>query len=251
MKKQVKILEPISRPWRITKRMANTDIQAIIDTLALISRVDGCCYYVTDFYREELHFTSPDALILCGYTQQEVKRMGLHFYNKIFPKKEWDWVLDMNRDAYRILYSYPKEERLNLVVHYDLKVIHRDGRTMLIHYELMPLYLCANGNMRMSISKVSMSPNDTSCNAYILDRKNSIRYEFANGEFSTNDRLMLKPDEQAILSMMIKDTPAADIAKLLKMSMATFNRRKKQLYEKLGASSTAGAVYRARLLGLI
>jgi ATP/maltotriose-dependent transcriptional regulator MalT len=85
-----------------------------------------------------------------------------------------------------------------------------------------------------------------------LDRKTGERYDFIDDTFVKSQTLLITQDEIAILSLMVQELSDEKMCELLEISsVANFKYKKRVLFQKLDVSTSAGAVHKAHLMGVI
>jgi DNA-binding NarL/FixJ family response regulator len=90
----------------------------------------------------------------------------------------------------------------------------------------------------------------------IFNHRTGEQFDFINDEFVKAPNLSLTDEELMILEWMIKGLSDKLICERLgdgdkPMPTTNFKRRKRILYDKLEASTSAEAIYKAKMMGVI
>jgi len=249
----MKPITTIVQDWDIpewsVKHRNEQRLESILNSFNLAGSAN---FYFLDYFRRKIIIDSPLSLILRGHSKADADEQGFEFFKQILSRKEQTWLSQLNEAGYEFFLNYPKEKREGLLISYDLTFSTAKGEDVVLHHHLVPYRLCRNGNLWLGLCCVWASSQKESGNAAIYDRKTKERYNFINKEFVKVAPLSFTEEELAILGRMVTGLSDKEIGEQLNISsLANFKRKKKELYKKLQVFTSAGAVHKAHLLGLI
>jgi hypothetical protein len=191
-------------------------------------------------------------LVLCGHPKDLAEDKGFGFFEHVLSSKEWKWLLRANEMAYNFFFNYPKHKRKDLIFSFDLEMATLKEKKQVFHHKIVPYKLCKNGNLWLGLCHISPSVEKKSGRSNIIDSHTGERYDFINDRFIKADTLVLIEDEIMILQWMIKGLSDKVISERLNhMPISNFKRRKRIMYDKLSAGTSAEAIYKAKMLGVI
>jgi DNA-binding CsgD family transcriptional regulator len=246
------------QPWDVPRNLATRfSKENIEDTLSRFNQACGKKFYMLDYRKKRFIVDSNSSPVLCGHPKELADVEGFEFYHRILKDDEWQWIQRMNAEAYNVLFSTPIEVRDSLVISYDLTfhiASEKDSelpKEFILHHKVVPYQLCNNGNLWLGLCFVSPSINEKTGTATIINTQTGERYEFDGKVFMKIDDLAITQEELSILEWLVKGITAEKMCGLLKVSLPTFKRKKRLLYEKIGVGSSAEAVHWAHLTGII
>jgi len=249
------------RQWKISKKqLENYSVEKIEKWLNPFNQMLNGQFYMVDYYRRKIIVSSPYAPILCGYPKSLMEKEGFDFFNRILKQEEKEWIHQMNIATFEICFQLPIEERKKYEVFYDLTVETRNNKNVVLHHKVIPYKLCGNGNVWLGLCFAMISTFERMKNkASIINRETGRKYDFINGSFILSNAPPITPEEIQILKWMVMGLPDKHMCSLLNnemdnetcISLNTFNARKRRLFKKLEISTSAGAVHKAHLMGLI
>jgi DNA-binding CsgD family transcriptional regulator len=249
----MKIDPCIRKPWKIPKNLARLySVEKIENALSFFNRACNGNFYMVDYYKQKLILGTSSASTFCGYPKDLIREEGFAFYKRILKKDELDWLAQMNEEAYNVFFDYPESERQDLEFIYELIAETKNQREIGLQHRLVPYKLCENGNMWLGLCFVSPSPIlPTAYKASIVNFETGDTYNFIDGVFVRSDVKAFIPDEITILDCLAKDMQAKQICELLKISESVLMRRKQKIYGILDVHTSAGAVHKAHVLGVL
>jgi DNA-binding CsgD family transcriptional regulator len=241
------------RDWDIPKiehKMFNAkELEYMLNSF---NRAHARNYYITDYCAKNFIIDSPDSLILCGYSKEIMKKDGFRFFNRILKQEELEWIMRMNAAAYEVFFRYPPSKRLKLIISYDLTVTTRYEGEFVLHLKVTPYKLCKNGNMWLALCYATISSSDKMGEkATIFSTVTGERYSLVGDKFVLSAANPITKHEIQILKMMVKGTLDENMASIMDIPISTFKRKKQGLYQKLGVRTSAEAVHKAHIEGII
>jgi DNA-binding NarL/FixJ family response regulator len=85
----------------------------------------------------------------------------------------------------------------------------------------------------------------------MINTETGERYDFVSKTFILSDAEVLCPKELAVLKLNIAGLSDKQVCGKMKISDSTLTRLKRSIRAKLDVCSTAGAVHKAHLLGIL
>ena len=251
-KKSVKVSIVTRQPFKISSRQKQAfSEEELENTLAAFNYACGN-FYMLDYYRKKIIVDSPTSPILCGFPKSQADKEGFDFFQQTLSDEEWKWLSRVNIKCYQIFFKHSELDRKNLVFSYDLTMTTVKKKKIVLHHKLVPYKLCRNGNLWLGLCHVSLSPHQESGHPTIFNRKTGERYDFIDDKFVKTLNFCLTGEELMILEWMIKGLSDKLICERLdNMPITNFKRRKRILYNKLEASTSAEAIHKAHLMGVI
>ena len=209
-------------------------------------------FYFLDYFRKRIIVDSPLSLILAGYPKTQAEKLGFDFFEHVLSDSEWAWLDNLNKMSYDFFFHYPKNRRKDLLFSYDLTVLTAKNKSVILHHNISPYKLCKNGNMWLGLCHVWVSPSQKKTVPFVVDRKTGEQYEFVDNKFTKISTRAFTEEDLMILGWMVKDLTDGQMSEHLKASsVANFKRKKRVLFDKLGAGTSASAIHKAHLLGII
>jgi len=221
------------------------------EVLNAFNHAGGNNFYFLDYFRKKFIVDSPSSLILCGHSKALADEKGFDFFQYILSDTEWIWLNRVNLEGYQFFFNYDKNRRKDLLLSYDLAVLTAKSKEFILHHHLVPYKLCKNGNVWLGLCNAWAS-DQKKANPTIIDRKTGEQYNFVDNKFVKSDTLSITERETMILNWMVQGLPDKEMSSLLESSsVANFKREKRILFDKLEACTSATAIHRAHLRGII
>ena len=224
--------------------------------LASFNYAEGNNYYILDYFNKKVIVESPTSPILCGFPKEYVDEENFGFFQRTLSDDEWKWLSEINVKCYQFFFLCSESDRKNLVFSYDLTMKTPKDKKVVLHHKIVPYKLCKNGNLWLGLCHVSLSPNRERGRVSIFNRKTGERYNLIENRFEKVLCSSLNSEELMILEWMIKGLSDKLICDRLgdgdkPMPSTNFKLRKRTLYKKLEASTSAEAIYKAKMMGII
>lgn len=241
------------KPWVISGRKTGVfSTKSLEKKLNLFNLACSGEYYMVDFFVQKLIVGSPNAMILCGHSKNVLEKDGFCFFDRILKKEEYSWVNQMSIAAYEVFFRYPISQRTKFVTIYDMVVTTTNGEELILHHKTVPYELCRNGNLWLMLCHVTISASKSKKYiAFSTNTETGNSYTFTKDKFVLSDSPNITKEDMYILKYMVKGLPDKQICSLLDISLSTFKSKKRCFFEKLDVRTSASAVHRAHLLGLI
>ena len=237
-------------------RITDADVENTPDYLEAIktfTEITNKSVYVVDYQKQGFEYVSDNPLFLCGYTAEEVKEMGYDYYFKQIPQKDLELLLKINVVGFDFYETIAADERKDHYISYDFHIQMQDGKTILVHQKLTPLFFTESGKVWKAICIVSLSTAQNSGNITI-HKKNSNEtfvYDLEGEYWKTILRQELSDREKEILQYSIRGYSISEMADKLFISPDTVKFHRKKMFEKLEVSNITEAISQAAAANLI
>lgn len=218
-----------------------------------IARNTNHSLYIIDYSRKNFLYVSSNPLFLCGRSAEEVRKKGYEFYFEVVPPNELQKLVEINEAGFRFYYNQALGKRLDFAIEYDFPIQTPDGHEHLIHHKLAPILLSKNGDIRLALCTVSLSPGKKAGDVCISDKTNADRFvwSFEGKRWKKQPPLVLTGREREILQLSVKGLSNAEIGECLFIDANTVKYHKKKLFEKLHADNITEAIGIAANMKLI
>jgi len=203
------------------------------------------------FYKKKIISDTSSSPVLCGHPKELADKEGFDFYQRILKEDEWHWLMRMNVEAFNVFFHTSVTSRKDLVLSYEITFQTVNNHKFILHHKIVPYQLCDNGNLWLGLCFVSKSIRNKAGGVNMVDTLTGVRHDFTNETFVKVEKLRLTQEEVSILEWIARGISAADMCRVLKISLPTFKRKKRVMYKKIGVSTSAEAVYWANLKGII
>ncbi len=164
------------KPQEVENACYLQEAENLVNTL---NRLTDGAYYIVDYNSNKIITGSGVSLILGGHKKNVADTEGFAFFNRILDNDELDWMNRVNV-AYRDFFSdMPIEERMELILSYDLTVKATNGEKHLLHHEVTPLRLQNYWLSLFYITEIST----ISSRALIVNFSTGEKYTYIRGRF--------------------------------------------------------------------
>jgi len=240
------------KPFEISQRSLDFYNQKELEnTLTSINNATKSSAYIMDYYNEKIIVDSDSSLVLCGHSKAVADQQGFGFFEHVLSDAEWKHLQRANEKAYEMFFYFPENRRRYLSFSYNMKMLTAKGNDLVLNHNFTPYKMCKNGNLWLSLCNVSISDQKDLGFFHIIDNKTGDQYNFIDNKFVKTEMPFFSQEEKQILKWLTKDLSNNQMSELLSMSLANFKRKKLLLFEKLQASTSAGAVSKGYLAGII
>jgi DNA-binding CsgD family transcriptional regulator len=250
----MKLQAHIQKPWKISKELKRLySPRNIQKGLGLFNRVSQSNFYMVDYHDQKLF--AGDTMMPptpFDFSKEMIEKEGFNLYNRFVSKEELKWLVQINEEAHKVLYSYPEAERWNLEFFYDIIAKTSSKEEIVLRHKLVVYELDKNGNLWLELCHITTSSFMSMVSkACIVNIRTGERFDFIDGKFVASTVTALTPEEITILTHTAKDMPNKQIADALEISESNLKRKRLALFDKLGVKSPAAAIYKATMLKII
>lgn len=215
-----------------------------IEVVKTFSRITNNSVYVIDYEKKGFEYVSENPLFLNGHTPEEVIKMGYDFYFKYVPQKDLDLLLKINTIGFDFYETIPVKTRKNHSISYDFHLNTSNGKTILIHQKLTPIFLDGKGKIWKAICVVSLSSKQKSGNIIIHNSEfnESFQYDLNANCWITLEKISLSDREKDIVHYSLRGYSINEISEKLFISPDTIKFHRKKLFEKLEVNNISEAI---------
>jgi DNA-binding CsgD family transcriptional regulator len=218
-------------------------IDVLIDSFDAISRMIYKSLYIIDYYKKKFLYVSNNPLFLCGYSAEEVLKLGYRFYIKHVPEQEQAMLMEINKAGFEFYSKISIKERLDYTISYNFHLMN-DKKTILINHKLTPICLTNDGKIWLAACIVSLPAQNMTGNVE-MHKKNETaiwKYSLENHCWKKDNGIKLSEREQDVLSLSTQGYTMKEIADRLCLSIDTIKFYKRKLFEKLEVKSITEAI---------
>ncbi len=202
--------------------------------------------YILDYKNEEILYATKDCSIYSGNSLENIKKQGLHYYDKIIVSDDVDMLIPTNSIVFDFFYSLPMNKRRNFNGYYthDFRIRNKKGKIILINHKITILDLTNDGKIRLGLCVISYPTNDKPGNAYLKMNDNSVVYQYmpSANKFVEVKTQKLTSRAMTILKLASNGKTEAEIAKQLDISIFTVKYHKKKIFSRIGVKNIAEAI---------
>ncbi len=227
-----------------TAKLPYDDVDSLINLCDIFSRANNISTYVIDYVQQEFLYVSPHPLFLSGYTQQEVREMGFHFYEKVTSPEDLQMLFEMRAMGVEFFHKTPVEKRSSLWrISSNFYLHHQKGGKILVLHKFIPMRFTPDGNLWMAVCFVSHSPYKESGYVTLIHEKQEYyKYDFENHKNVKYIPERLSEREVEILNLTMRGYEESQIAELLHVSPYTIKAHRRKIIKKLGVNNLSNAV---------
>lgn len=221
--------------------------QYYVHALKSLAKIAHESIYVIDYFAKNFLYVSDNPLFLCGFTAEEVKKLGYGFYTTHVPKEELEMLLKINSLGFRFFNNKPVEERELFTISYDFHIMNNGDKT-LINHKLTPLAMDGSGHMWLAVCYVSISNHNTPGNIEVrkIGQSNFWRYDMDLDRWRNIEGVRLSAGEREVLLLSAQGMTVDEIAKKVNRAKDSIKSRRRSIFEKLEVKSIAEALAFAR-----
>jgi DNA-binding CsgD family transcriptional regulator len=218
--------------------------QNYLEVVKSFARLTYESVYVIDYEKMGFEYVSENPLFLCGYSSEEVLKMGYEFYFKNVPEKDLELLNLINETGFDFFAKLPSEERKQYSITYDFHLVNRDGKHILINHKLTPLFLTSDEKIWKSMCIVSIAHHKNAGNVYIHKQGTDETWELntENGVWRKSEKPKLSKREIEILRLHAQGLTINQIAEKIFVSSDTVKYYRRRIFERLGVSNMVEAL---------
>lgn len=200
--------------------------------------------YVINYSDMSFEYVSENPLFLCGYSSDEVLKMGYDFYFRNVPEKDLELLALINEAGFNFFQKLPVEEKKLYSITYDFHLINKDGRKFLINHKLTPLFLTSEGKMWKAMCIVSISNHKQTGNISIQKQGSDEIWllNTENSSWNKSEKPKLTKREAEILRMHAQGLTINQIAERIFVAPDTVKYYRRRIFERLGVSNMVEAL---------
>lgn len=227
----------------LSARGDEIEIQNILASLKVASRMMNESVYVVDFYHRCFRFVSDHQLFLCGHSQEKALQLGYEFYRHVI-HEDLPLVINIHRVIYH--YLHHSETRLCDIdyIAFNFSIGSNTEQQMVCH-KATPLMI--DSRPQVAICTVSESVRTTSGNlmVYYKNSPDCGYYSFEKQKWKPWPGINLSTQEKKLL-LLARRGQSKEAAEILCISKQSVRNLRQDLYRKLDVSSMEQALIFAK-----
>lgn len=199
--------------------------------------------YIIDYFKHNFLYVSPNPMLLCGLSPEQMLEMGYRFYFRYVPQDEQSLLLSINRAGFAFYNTLPVDERTDWYIQYDFHIIN-DRHPILVNHKLTPLALTSDGRIWLALCVVSASNHTTPGHIEIhhVGSPDFLEYNMESRHWQKKSMPTLTDGEKDVITLSIQGFTMLEIADKMCLSPDTIKKYRKQLFEKLCVRNITEAI---------
>lgn len=189
---------------------------------------------ILDYYKGEYAYVSSKEYLYCGYTENEVLKMGSTFIQKITPEEDKQFIERVQGLFIEYIHALPLNRRSKVTLFMNHRIKDKRGSLFSVDIRLTPFLLNNEGYIWMMLGTASFSSKAQQMEAYIeiSDTLERVNYSFAKKCFIPAKTETLTDKEKLILLLNSRGYTEQDTANNLHISVNTVKSHKRNIYKK-------------------
>ena len=218
-------------------------IPLLIKAAEAFARISYQCVYLFDFFRKRFLYVSDHPTFLCGYTTEEVKKLGYTFYIEKVPHQELGMLIETNRRVFQFFNRNDSIDKLRGTMSCDFH-LKNDKKTILVNHKLTPVLLNKEEKVWVAMCTISLSSQKTPGHLIFHTDYSPWYwlYSFTQHRWEEKYKFSLKEGEKAVLRLSAEGLTIDQIAVELHKSPDTIKYCKHKLFNKLKVTNIAEAL---------
>lgn len=215
-----------------------------LDAIKAFARLTYESVYVINYETMAFEYVSENPLFLCGYSSEEVMKLGYEFYFKNVPEDDLTLLNIINEAGFDFFKNLPGEEKIQYSITYDFHLLNRDGKKMLINHKLTPLLLTRDKKMWKAMCIVSISHHKSPGNIYIYKQGSDEIWELdlKDKGWHKSEKPKLTKREIEVLHLHAQGLSINEIAERVSVTPDTVKYYRRQIFDRLNVSTIAEAL---------
>ena len=215
-----------------------------LEVIDAFARTTYQSIYVIDYQKQGFEYVSENPLFLCGHSPAEVTAMGYDFYFKYVPKEDLELLVKVNTVGFDFYETIPLEDRKQYTIAYDFHLQTPEGKRILIHQKLTPLFLTEEGKIWKAICIISLSSQQQAGNIKVYKQGDDtiLEYNLNDNYWANIPKVQLTEREKEVLQFSIRGYTMNEIASQMFISLDTVKFHRRKIFEKLNVASMTEAI---------
>lgn len=215
-----------------------------LEAISAFTRLTYESIYVIDYEKMTFEYVSENPLFLCGYSAEEVKKLGYEFYFRNVPSNDLELLSIINEAGFDFYEKLSAIEKKQYFITYDFHLTNKDNKKVLINHKLTPMILTAEGRLWKSLCTVSISNNKNAGNIYIY-RQDSDEMWTLNIQtriWQKSSKASLTKKEIQILQLHAQGMTINEIAEKICVAPDTVKYYRRRIFERLNVENITEAL---------
>ncbi|MFD0997871.1 response regulator transcription factor [Ohtaekwangia kribbensis] len=215
-----------------------------LDAVRAFARLTYESVYIINYETMTFEYVSENPLFLCGYSPDEVMKLGYEFYFKNIPEDDLILLNTINELGFDFFKDLPGEEKIQYSITYDFHLVNGDGKKTLINHKLTPLLLTKDKKMWKAMCIVSISHHKTSGNIYIYKQGSNETWalDLKDKRWHKSEKPRLTNREIEVLRLYAQGLSINEIAAKVSVAPDTVKYYRRQIFDRLNVSTIAEAL---------
>lgn len=196
------------------------------------------CVYVIDYFHKKIIYITDSKLVLCGVSRNEFLAQNYTFFFQHTPIADLQEDKIMYRAWSDFVQKYNFEERNQLCLSHDFRLLHINGREILLRKTVKITEVAKNGMPQLSICTLK-NAGSKQRNAYIRHNANRKRWCYCRktGVWIELPYVRFSDREKDIIYLVRRAFSEKEIAKKLNISISSVKKHKQLLFPKTGTDN--------------
>lgn len=216
---------------------------SVLETVEALARMTYKSIYVFNHKTKTFDYVSDHALFLCGYTVQEVQKMGVDFYTQCVPEDEHDLLVQVKQAGLAFFNALLPKYRKDYTLSCDFHLKHKE-QPVLIRQEMTPLQLTPEGKLFKSIGILSLSTAQQAGNIVVYTKTSAHVWSYGGkkGSWEKKGKPLFTDRELSILRFSIQGFSIQEMADLLCLTSDTIKFHRKKIIAKCQVHTLTEAI---------
>lgn len=237
----------LSEPTTELETIRDTENCQIIDyrdCLATFSGFNSFTFFVIDYQKKTFDFISDNPIFLCGYSIDEIKRLGLEYFEKVIPADDFNMIVEVHKKWIGFLHTLPVEKRKYCNISCDVRMKQHNGNCILVNQSFKSMRFDNDDDIWLAAGQVKLSNNKQPGNVAITMEDEHIKYTYSVGRkaFIRVNSEPPTPREKQIISLIVSGCTVREMARKLYIDCNTVKFHKKNIFKKLGVKNVAQVI---------
>ena len=104
---------------RLPEELDYSRVDEYIRSAEAFSHLSYQSVYIIDYFRQNFLYVSPNPMLLCGLSPEQMRDLGYRFYIQYVPEEEQPFLLALNKAGFDFYNNIPVDERKDWYISYD------------------------------------------------------------------------------------------------------------------------------------
>ncbi len=223
------------------EKVQQRDYLAAVDAF---SRLTYESIYVINYEEMTFEYVSENPLFLCGYSAEEVLKLGYAFYFQNVPENDLKLLTQINEAGFDFFKNVTGSEKKKYSITYDFHLLNKDGRKILVNHKLTPLFLTKDERMWKAMCIVSISHHKNAGNVCIYKEGDDQRWtlNIEHNIWHKSVKPILTKREIEILRLHAQGLTINQIAEKIFVVPDTVKYYRRRIFERLAVRNMVEAL---------
>ncbi|MBW8688355.1 response regulator transcription factor [Chitinophaga rhizophila] len=215
-----------------------------LEAVKAFARLTYESIYVIDYEHMTFEYVSENPLFLCGYSPEEVVKLGYEFYFRHVPENDLTMLNIINEAGFDFFKRVSDDDKMGYSITYDFHLADKDGGQLLINHKLTPLFLTSEGRLWKAMCIVSISHHKTAGNVCIYKQGagDIWQLDLKNLAWTRSEKPKLNKREIEVLHLHAQGLTINQIAEKIFVAPDTVKYYRRRIFERLNVSNMVEAL---------